>query len=200
MLLNRFEKIMMNNPVRAAIQSHVEARRLIAMGGRLQGGRALEVGCGRGVGIGLILDAFGAAHVDAFDYDSEMVALAAKRVETRGPNVRLWQGDAAAIPAPGALYDAVFDFGIIHHVPDWRRAVSEVFRVLKPGGRFYVEEVLSGFINNPLCRRLFDHPRQDRFDYLAFRTGLTHAGFHVIASNQLLGQVAWYVATKPFSP
>ena len=200
MLLNRFEKIMMNNPVRAAFQSHFEVSRLIAMGGRLQGGRALEVGCGRGVGIGLILDAFGAAHVDAFDYDLEMVALAAKRVETRGTNVRLWQGDAAAIPAPGALYDAVFDFGIIHHVPDWRRAVNEVFRVLKPGGRFYVEEVLSGFINNPICRRLFDHPRQDRFDYLAFRTGLTLAGFNVIASNQLLGQVAWYVATKPPSP
>ena len=38
----------------------------------------------------------------------------------------------------------MFDFGIIHHVPQWRRALAEVARVLKPGGRFYAEEVLRG--------------------------------------------------------
>jgi hypothetical protein len=39
MLLNRLECALMNNPVRAAVQRHVEARRLLAMGGRMPGGR-----------------------------------------------------------------------------------------------------------------------------------------------------------------
>ena len=200
MLLNRFEKVMMNNPVRAAFQCHFEAPRLLAMGGKVQGGLALEVGCGRGVGVEIILDVFGAAHVDAFDFDPEMVALAAERLASRGSSVRLWQGDAAAIAAPAAFYDAVFDFGIIHHVPDWRRALVDVFRVLKPGGRFLVEEVLSGFIDNPLGRRFLDHPLDDRFDHERFRAGLVDAGFRVIASNQILGLVGWYAAIKPSTP
>ena len=73
MLLNRIETAMMNNPLRAALQRHFEAPRLRAMGGALPGARVLEVGCGRGVGTGLILDLFQAEHVDAFDLDPAMV-------------------------------------------------------------------------------------------------------------------------------
>lgn len=77
--------------------------------------------------------------------------------------MRLFVGDAEAIEAEGASYDAVFDFGIIHHVPDWRRAVSEVARVLRPGGRFFFEEVTSQALNRWSYRTFLDHPRQNRF-------------------------------------
>jgi hypothetical protein len=60
MLLNRVEYALMNNPLRAALQRHFEAARLLRMGGPMQGGTALEIGCGRGVGAELILDVFGA--------------------------------------------------------------------------------------------------------------------------------------------
>lgn len=48
MLLNRTERALMNNPVRAAVQRHLEVRWLKELGGPMQGGIALEVGCGRG--------------------------------------------------------------------------------------------------------------------------------------------------------
>jgi ubiquinone/menaquinone biosynthesis C-methylase UbiE len=195
MILNRIEKALMNNPVRAAVQRRFEARRLLAMGGPMRGERALEIGCGRGVGTELVLDVFGAKHVDAFDLDPEMVRLASRRLE--GRPVRVRAGDVEHIDADDASYDAVFDFAIIHHVPDWRAALREIRRVLRPGGRFYAEEVLERFIVHPLWRRVLDHPLEDRFDRATFVRGLEDAGFEVIASKDLLGQVAWFVADRP---
>ncbi|MHC1769425.1 MAG: class I SAM-dependent methyltransferase [Verrucomicrobiia bacterium] len=136
MILNRLEFALMNNPFRAALQRHVEARRFLRMGGPLPGGRALEIGCGRGVGVEIILDVFGAATVDAFDLDPLMIAVARRRLARRGQKVRLWLDDAAAIGTPTATYDGVFDFAIIHQVPNWRDALVEVNRVLRPGAYF----------------------------------------------------------------
>jgi ubiquinone/menaquinone biosynthesis C-methylase UbiE len=147
MLLNRVEYLLMNNPLRAAIQRRFEARRLLKMGGQLPGGCVLEIGCGRGVGTELIFDVFGANRVDAFDLDPRMVRLAQRRTRRYGDRVRIWDGDVTAIAVPDSRYDAVFDFGIIHHVPDWRAAVAEVARVLRPQGRFDAEKVFGRFLN-----------------------------------------------------
>lgn len=196
MRLNTLEFALMNNPVRAAVQRHVEARRLLCMAGPMRGGKALEIGSGRGIGAALILDVFGADVVDAFDLDPPMVALVRERLRPRGSRVHLWVTDAAAIPAASATYDAVFDFGIIHHVTEWRLALREVHRVLKPGGRFYAEEILASFIGHPIARRLLDHPKTDRFDAPTFGAALQETGLTLHTSEQLWGAVAWFAAEK----
>ena len=200
MLLNRVEKLLMNNPVRAAIQRRIEARRLLELGGTMDGGRALELGCGRGVGAEVILDVFGADRVDGFDLDPNMIDLASQRLRRRAGRVRLWVGDAESIPATDGAYDAVFDFGIIHHIHSWRNALREVERVLKPGGRFYAEEVLKRFILNPVARQLLDHPLNDRFDHWTFIDGIEAAGLQVLRSRDLAGLFGWYVAQKRPAP
>lgn len=187
---------MMNNPIRAAVQKYFEVPRLMRMGGVMNGGVALEIGCGRGIGTELILGLFGADRVDAFDLDSRMIDLAHKRLSPRGSQVRLWTGDATAIEAEDNSYDAVFDFGIIHHIPVWEDALHEVCRVLKPGGRFYAEEVLDKFILSPVWRRLFDHPLVNRFDQNCFSYSLENVGFTLIATQHLWGRFAWFVADK----
>ena len=196
MLLNAVERALMNNPVRAAIQRHFEARRLLEMGGPMNGGTALELGCGRGVGAAIVLDVFGADRVDAFDLDLRMVELARARLASRGDRVRLWTGDAENLAAPDGTYDAVFDFGIIHHVPDWRRALREVARVMKLGARFYAEEILRPFIVHPIVRRLVVHPQHDRFDAIEFARGLEDAGLVVSARRDRDRYAAWFVAEK----
>lgn len=195
MLLNRFEKLLMNNPVRAALQRGFEGKRLLAMGGPAHG-RVLEIGCGRGVGASIILDRFGASHVDAFDLDGDMVRRAQKRLAKYGDRARVWTGDATQIEAADESYDAVFDFGIIHHIPAWRSALAEVHRVLKPGGRFYAEEIFARFILHPLWRRLFEHPLEDRFDHDQFVAALEEAGFEVLDTRDLGGQAGWFVADR----
>jgi ubiquinone/menaquinone biosynthesis C-methylase UbiE len=200
MLLNRLEKALMNNPVRAAFQRHLEAPQLLRLGGPIPGGVALEVGCGRGVGMELILDCFGAERVEAFDLDPHMVALARRRLAGRGGAVRVSEGDASVIEAEDARYDAVFDFGILHHVPRWRDALGEIHRVLKPGGRFFAEEVFERALENPVLRRLLAHPREDRFDFEEFCGELTARGFALCGAREVLGLGGFVVAAKSARP
>lgn len=199
MLLNRLEFVLMNNPVRALIQRHLEARRLLHLGGRMNGGSALEIGCGRGVGLEIVLDWFGADAVHGFDLDPRMIARASRRLAGRRTTHRLWVADAARMPSPDATYDAVFNFGVLHHLPEWRAGVAEVARILKPGGRLYGEEVLAGFLERRIVRRLFDHPRHDRFDGPALSAALEAGGLALRAWRQWRNQFAWFVAEKPSS-
>ncbi len=164
MKLNAVETALMNNPLRAFVQRHYEAERLERLGGRIEGLRALEVGCGRGIGTEIIFERFGAREVHAFDVDPAMVRLARARLAAYPPErLRLDVGDVTAIREPDASFDAVFDFGIVHHVPDWRAAIAEVRRVLKPGGRFFFEEVTRHALERWSYRTFLVHPTADRF-------------------------------------
>ncbi len=195
MILNWVEFALMNNPLRVLSQ-RLEARLLLHLGGPTPAARVLELGCGRGVGAGLILDLFRARRVHAFDLDPRMIRRARQRTAGRGDAVGLFLGDGAALPVSSASYDAVFDFGIIHHVPDWRAAVAEVARVLKPGGRFYGEEVTARLIQNRVVRALLEHPEMDRFDEAALHAELGRRGLRVERSWQLSGLAFWFVARK----
>lgn len=177
--MNAVEKSVVNSAVRAALQRRYEARLLERLGGRLAGGRALEIGCGRGVGVEIVLDRFQADKVVAFDLDEEMIRRARRRLHDRREQVQFSVGDATNIDAEDASFDAVFDFAIIHHIPDWRGAVREVARVLRPGGRFYFEEVTRHALERPSYRLLFDHPDRDRFSAEEFIDGLEEAGIAV---------------------
>lgn len=104
----------------------------------------------------------------------------------------------AALDAQDASYDAVFDFGIVHHIPDWRNALAEVARVLRPGGRFYFEEVTAHALARPTNQRLFDHPREDRFTAKQFLDELAQRGLVVLGSiTRIQGDYLLGAATKP---
>ena len=79
----------------------------------------------------------------------------------------------------------------------WRDALREVYRVLKPGGRFYAEEILAKLISMRLARLMFEHPQEDRFDLSQFRDALVEQGFEVLAADQFMQWAGWIVADKP---
>ena len=130
----------------------------------MNGLRVLEVGCGRGVGTEIIFEQFGASSVDAFDLDPAMISLARRRL-ARYPTerLRLFVGDAVAIDAEDGTYDAVVDFGIIHHVRSWQRVVVEVSRVLKPDGIFLFEEVTRQALSRWFYRTFLKHPPRENW-------------------------------------
>lgn len=89
-----------------------------------------------------------------------MVRLAQYRHHGRSTKAVLWVGDVRALPVADDHYDTVFTFGVLHHVVDWRAALKEVYRVLKPGGRFYAEEILKKYITHPFWGPLMDAPQK----------------------------------------
>lgn len=181
MLLNRAEKALMNNPVRALLQRRVEAPLLLKLGGRCDGLRALEIGCGRGIGAQIALRTFHVGELVATDIDADMLRLARARLERLGlgDRAQVREASADALPFPDASFDVVFDFAIVHHVPRWRDAVAEVARVLRPGGRFYFEEVTRQGLERWVVRTFLEHPREDRFTAAAWLAELDRAGLHV---------------------
>lgn len=203
MLMNTVETALVNSPPRRWLQRYYETRVLLRFGGRLlPGARALEIGCGSGYGSRLVLERFGAASVDAVDLDPAMIHRAGQRLARYGDRVRLVQGSAtdlrAELDADDGGYDAVFDFGIVHHIPDWRAAIAEVARVLTPGGRFYFEEVTAHALARPIYQRLFDHPTEDRFTAEQFLDELAHHGLVVFGSlTRIRGDYLLGVAAKP---
>ena len=166
MLMNRVETALVNSPPRRWLQRYYEVPWMRRLGGPLPPrARVLELGCGPGYGTQLILDRFGAGHVDAIDLDPAMITRARRRLTRRyGQRVRLAQGSATdlhtTLGEPLSRYDAVFDFAIIHHIPHWPDALAEIARVLTPGGRFYFDEVTALALATPTYRLLFDHGRE----------------------------------------
>ena len=121
-----------------------------------------------------------AREVCAFYLDEGMVELARRRLEGYAPErLQLRVGDAAAIEAADSSFDAVVDFGILHHVPDWRQAVAEIRRVLRPGGRFFFMEVTSQALNRRSYRHFFVHPAEDCFGRAEFVAELERQGVAV---------------------
>ncbi len=192
--LNNFERLVIHHPLRRWMQRRWEVRPLKHMGGGLQGERVLEIGCGRGDGTRLLLGDFGAKEVHGFDLDRRQIERARRRVSDLGARVKLAQADVTALPVGDASYDAVVSFNMLHHVPDWRAAVAESARVLRPGGRLLLIETLRAFLHFPLVRVLMDHPRHDRFDAAELLQELADQGFTLAGQRRLGRSFLWSVA------
>lgn len=104
----------------------------------------LDVGCGSGYSSALIMDEFRPAELFAFDALPEEIELA----RHRGITAKVFVGNVLDIMLPSKKFDAVFAFDILHHVPEWRRALKEINRVLKNGGSLLLHEPRKKALDN----------------------------------------------------
>jgi ubiquinone/menaquinone biosynthesis C-methylase UbiE len=97
-----------------------------------------DLGCGTGQ-VSAAIAPF-VAHVIAVDASAAMLQAAKKRLHGI-ENVELRRGELEALPIDEARLDAATLMLVLHHVPEPERALTEVARVLKPGGRAVVVDM-----------------------------------------------------------
>lgn len=99
-----------------------------------EGARVLEVGCGMGT---MAMNwAIAGAQVTAVDLNPLAVEQTARRFVLFGLGGEIRSMDAHALSFANDTFDYVYSWGVLHHSPDLKRSVSELLRVLRPGGGF----------------------------------------------------------------
>lgn len=98
-----------------------------------QGKRVLEIGVGLGADHQRFAEA--GAVLTGVDLTPHAIEMTRRRFKKFGLKSNLNVGDAENLNFPDNSFDIVYSWGVIHHSPDTQKAVNEIFRVLKPGGR-----------------------------------------------------------------
>ncbi|WP_234327838.1 class I SAM-dependent methyltransferase [Streptomyces sp. NRRL F-2664] len=106
------------------------------------GGRAVEIGCGLGLGCALALDEYGPASVTGVDIHPHQLRRAraanAPLLAARPPRLRFVLGAAEDLPLGDAGFDCLYSVEAVQHFPDLQAFAREAARVLRPGGRVAV--------------------------------------------------------------
>jgi ubiquinone/menaquinone biosynthesis C-methylase UbiE len=165
------------------ITDALERRLLFELFGSVVGMTLLDVGCGDGA-LASELARRGAI-VTGLDADPAMIAAARWRAEVEATRLRLVEGQAERLPFDDATFDRVLAVAVLCFVRDAERAVAEMARVLKPGGRVVIGELgrWSLWAAHRRIRGWFGHPtwRAARFCTATELRGLARAaGLEVV--------------------
>ena len=143
------------------------------------------------VALAAIRPARGAARVLGVDFSAQMLRLGTRKVPPSGAPRRVWlvRGDATALPAPSGVADAATVAFGIRNVEQPERALREMARVLKPGGRLAILEF--SIPRNPVIRAIY----LPYFRHVLPRVGRLVSG-HGSAYTYLPASVGAFVAPE----
>lgn len=116
-------------------------RRVLEFAGVGSGQTFLDLGCGPGFLSVEAAEKVGeGGTVDAVDSSESMLAMTGARVEKNSVSgrVKCHASDATELPFPDGRFDAAAIIQVYEYVSDISAALSELYRVLKPGGRFVI--------------------------------------------------------------
>jgi ubiquinone/menaquinone biosynthesis C-methylase UbiE len=162
-------------------------------------GDTLEVAIGTGLNLPRYPDG---VRLIGLDLTPEMLALAATRARSLGRRIRLMEGDAQDLPFADRSFDTVVCTYALCGVPDDARAISEMVRVLKAGGRLIlVDHIRSSVTPIFWLQWLYEFiPRRTKGEYQTRRPSLhvMRSELDIRARDRLrAGIIERLVAVKP---
>ena len=143
-----------NMESRNGLQERIEIPLLLRALRLPQGGRVLEVGCGRGVALPVLAERLRPASLVGVDVDRSLVEVARRRVVRAGIRAEVEVADVRALPFEGGSFDLVIDFGTCYHVSGGvsgrLAALREIGRVLRSDGLFVHETPVAQMLAHPV--------------------------------------------------
>lgn len=194
----QFGAVAANYTTSAVHASGADLQGLIAAAALTGSERVLDVGCGAGhVTIGL---AGQARELVAVDLTEAMLAQTRAQVAAKGyTNVRVESADAMALPFASGSFDLAVSRYAAHHFADPLSAIRDIFRVIKPGGRWLLVDVVSPpepmadtFLNAIEILRDPSHVRDHTIDqWLAMYAAAGFVGTHEQTWSVRLEFTSW---------
>jgi len=193
---------------------------VVRLAGVRAGDQALDICCGTGDILQRLAQAVGPqGQAVGLDFSAGMLQVAASR--NLGDQTQILQGDAQALPFHDGQFNAVTVGYGLRNLVDLHQGLSEVYRVLKPGGRFVSLDL--GKVTMPVVKQLFHfyfftvvpligkalYPGEDMFDYFphsslsypgpeALKQMLEEVGFTQVSfKNYHFGGSVIHLALKP---
>ena len=162
-------------------QERIEIPFFQHMGLEVRNKDVLEIGCGNGYGAYLLNQRAPRSYV-GLDLMAEQI----EKARQRYPQHQFLMQDATDLSQfAEARKDVVIIFGVLHHIPEWRKVIDEVKCVLRPGGSFFVEEPRG------LDLKLFD---------FFFRWGHPDSDFGIQRMEQYLKSRSFIICNKQWTP
>jgi arsenite methyltransferase len=133
----------------AAAESFAGVANPFALGPLARGEHVLDLGSGAGTDSLVAAQMVGPeGHVSGIDMTPEMLAKSrAAAAEMEAENVEFVEGEAESLPFDAQSFDVVISNGVVDLVPDKDVVFSEIYRVLRRGGRIQIADVT---IQNPV--------------------------------------------------
>ena len=181
MKMDRFQYFLMTSDLGRKIYLRGIVRRLKEISHLGVDKKILEIGCGNGIGTQMISEFFEPAELIATDLDEQLVKIAMNK--NKGSNVVIEAGNAADLEFPDNEFDAVIGLSVIHHIPNWKDCVNELYRVIKPNGLLILKELSIETFESPfgrLARQFVSHPYDSMLRKDDFIEYLEQQGFTVI--------------------
>ncbi len=142
--LRGIERLAVFNRFRAAVGLRWELPPLLNSVATLPGWQCLEIGTGLGWGTVGLLRKEKSLKVIATDYEGFILRKARAFIGEKQPSSRVnfAQVDVKALPFLGERFDLVLSLYVLHHAAGYRAALTEIARVLRPGGHLLVIDLL----------------------------------------------------------
>ncbi len=108
------------------------------------GETVVDVGCGAGMDLLLAARRVGpAAKAIGVDMTAQMLLQARSAAAAAGlDQIEILEGDASSLPLPDGSADVVISNGALNLVPEKEKVFSEIARILRPGGRFHLADIV----------------------------------------------------------
>jgi ubiquinone/menaquinone biosynthesis C-methylase UbiE len=139
MKMGRLEKLFVNSPSHSR-QVSQHAERLLHMVDFKAGQKYLDVGCGNGAAAIHLARKYG-LNVTGIDVDPAQIRLANAHSQ-KVNKARFLTTDGTRLPFEDGQFEIVFTNKVTHHIPNWREALAEMIRVVKPGGFFIYSDLV----------------------------------------------------------